>query len=80
MMGRLAIELRIFKMVQFMALGSIISRGLSLPREIRMVAPVRVVKIEIWLMPGWKNLCSFAHMKNWSVIPMMDNYSNYDKD
>jgi len=31
-----------------MALGSIISRGLSLPREIRMVASVRIVKIEIW--------------------------------
>jgi hypothetical protein len=29
-----------------MVLGSVISRGLSLPREIRMVALIRVVKLE----------------------------------
>jgi hypothetical protein len=48
-MGRLVVELRIIRMVQFLKLGSIISHGLSLPQEIRMVAPVRVVKIRIWI-------------------------------
>jgi hypothetical protein len=46
-MGRLIIELWIIKIVQFLKLGSTISNGLSLPREIRMVALIRVVKIEI---------------------------------
>jgi hypothetical protein len=46
-MGRLIIELWIIKIVQFLKLRSTISNGLSLPREIRMVAPVRVVKIGI---------------------------------
>jgi len=31
--------------VQIMVLGSTISHGLSLPQEIRMVAPVRIVNI-----------------------------------
>jgi hypothetical protein len=46
-MGRLAIELWIIRMMQFLKLRSTISHGLSLQREIRMVAPVRVVKIGI---------------------------------
>jgi hypothetical protein len=46
-MGRLVIELQILRIVQFMVLRSIISRGLRLPREIRMVAPVQVIKIGI---------------------------------
>jgi uncharacterized protein (UPF0147 family) len=44
-MEDLVLELLIFKMMQFMKLGSTISHDLSLPREIRMVAPVWVVKI-----------------------------------
>jgi hypothetical protein len=46
-MGRLVIELQIFRMVQFLKLESTISNGLSLPQEIKMVALVLVVKIEI---------------------------------
>jgi len=49
--GRLGIELRIFKIVQFILLGSIISCGLSLPWEIKMVALVQVVNIGIWVKP-----------------------------
>jgi hypothetical protein len=74
-MGRLVIELRIFRMMQFLKLGSTISHGLSLPREIRMVALVQVVKIgNLNQTLGWRNLCSFAHMKNYRIVPMMVNY------
>jgi hypothetical protein len=46
-MGGLVIEMRIFKMVQFMTMGSKISRSFSLPREIKMIAPFQVIKIGI---------------------------------
>jgi hypothetical protein len=46
-MGRLGIELRIIRIVQFLKLGSTISNGLSLPWEIRIVALVQVVNIGI---------------------------------
>jgi hypothetical protein len=37
----------------------------SLPRQIRMVAPVRVVKIRILNQTlGWRILCSFGHKMN----------------
>jgi hypothetical protein len=29
--------------------------------------------------PGWRNWCSSAHMKNWKIVPMMDNHLNSDK-
>jgi hypothetical protein len=50
-MERLCIELRIFRIVQFLKLGCTISYGLSLPKEIRMVVPVRVVNIGIKIKP-----------------------------
>jgi hypothetical protein len=28
----------------------------------------------------WRNWCSFAHMKNWKIVPRMDNYYHYDND
>jgi hypothetical protein len=43
----MVVELRIFRMVQFINLGSIISRSMSLPREIRVVALVWGVEIGI---------------------------------
>jgi hypothetical protein len=46
-MEDLVFELRIFRMMQFLKLRSTISHGLSLPQEIRMVAPVQVVNIGI---------------------------------
>ena len=30
--------------------------------------------------PDWKNWCSFAHVKNWKIVPVMDNCQNYDMD
>jgi hypothetical protein len=24
--------------------------------------------------PGWRNLCSFARMENYRIVPRMDNY------
>jgi hypothetical protein len=39
------VELRIFREVQFVNLGSKIFRSMIMPRKIRTVAPVRVVKI-----------------------------------
>jgi hypothetical protein len=41
----MVVELRIFRVVQFVNLGSIVSRGKSKPRDIRMVIPVRGVRI-----------------------------------
>jgi hypothetical protein len=41
------IELRIFRMVQFIGMESIVSRGMSIPRDIRMVIPVRGVRIRM---------------------------------
>jgi hypothetical protein len=41
------IELRIFKIVQFNKLESIISRGMSIPRDIIMVILVRGVRIRM---------------------------------
>jgi hypothetical protein len=38
-------ELQIFRMVQFVNLGSEIFRSMIMPRKIRMVAPVWVIKI-----------------------------------
>jgi hypothetical protein len=29
---------------------------------------------------GWRNLCSFAQMKDCRIVPRMDNYEDYDKD
>jgi hypothetical protein len=55
-MGSLAIELQIMRMVQFLKLGSTISHGLSLPREIRMIAPVRVVKVGICIKSQTKEI------------------------
>jgi hypothetical protein len=43
----MVIELRIFRMVQFIRLESIIFRGISIPREIRMVIPVRGVRVRM---------------------------------
>ena len=28
----------------------------------------------------WKDWCSSAHLKNWKLVPMMDNCYNYDMD
>jgi hypothetical protein len=41
------IELRIFRMVQFIGLESIVSRDMSIPRDIIMVIPVRGVRIRM---------------------------------
>jgi hypothetical protein len=41
------IELRIFRMVQFIGLESIVSRGMRIPRDIKMVIPVRGVRIRM---------------------------------
>jgi hypothetical protein len=41
------IELRIFKMMQFIGLESIVSRGMSIPRDIRMVISDRGVRIRM---------------------------------
>jgi hypothetical protein len=41
------IELWIFGMVQFIGLESIISHGTSIPREIRMVIPVRGIRVRM---------------------------------
>jgi pseudouridine-5'-phosphate glycosidase len=41
------IELRIFKMAQFIGLESIVSHGMSIPQDIRMVIPVQGVRIRM---------------------------------
>jgi hypothetical protein len=42
---KMVVELRIFRVVQFANLGSKIFRSMIMPRKIRMVSPVRVIKI-----------------------------------
>jgi uncharacterized protein YlzI (FlbEa/FlbD family) len=42
---KLVVELRIFRVVQFINQGSKIFRSMIMPRKIRMIAPVRVIKI-----------------------------------
>jgi hypothetical protein len=27
----------------------------------------------------WRNLCSSAHVKNWKIVPNVDNHLNYGK-
>jgi hypothetical protein len=41
------IELQIFKIAQFIELENIVSRGMSIPRDIRMVISVRGVRIRM---------------------------------
>jgi hypothetical protein len=41
------IELRIFRMVQFIGLESIVSRGMSISRDIRIVILIRGVRIRM---------------------------------
>jgi hypothetical protein len=41
------IELQIFRMVQFIGLESIVSRGMNIPRDIIMVILVRGVRIRM---------------------------------
>jgi hypothetical protein len=41
------IELRIFRMVEFIRLENIVSRVMSISRDIRMVIPVRGVRIRM---------------------------------
>jgi hypothetical protein len=43
----MGIELRIFRMVQSIRLESIVSQGMSIPRDIRIVIPVRGVRIRM---------------------------------
>ena len=43
----MGIELQILGMVQFIILESIVSRGMRIPRDIRMVIPVRGVGIRM---------------------------------
>ena len=43
----MGIELRIFRMVQFIGLESIVFRGKSIPRDIKMVILVRGVGIRM---------------------------------
>jgi len=56
----LIIELRICLMVQFMKLWSIIFKSLSLPRDIRLVTPCRVIGIRVRVIPRSRELC--VHM------------------
>ena len=41
----MGIELWIFRIMQFIGLESIVSRGMTIPRDIIMVIPVRGVRI-----------------------------------
>ena len=50
-MGRLIVELQIIRMVQLIDLARVISHSISLPREIRMVAPIYGVEIGILFKP-----------------------------
>ena len=43
----MGIELRIFRMVQFIGLEGIVFRGMSIPQDIRMVILVRGVRIRM---------------------------------
>ena len=29
--------------------------------------------------PGWKSWCLSTHMKNWKIVPNVDNHLNYGK-
>jgi hypothetical protein len=42
---KMVVELQIFREVQFINLRSKIFRSMIMPREIRMVAPLQVIKI-----------------------------------
>jgi hypothetical protein len=54
------IELWICLMVKFMKLWSIIFRSLSMPRDIRLLAPCRVIGIKVRVIPQSREQC--AHM------------------
>jgi hypothetical protein len=66
--GRLIIELWICLMVQFMKLWSITFKSLSLPWDIRLVTPCRVIGITVRLIPRPRELCSYAHKNNEKIV------------
>ena len=67
-------------MVQSMRLASIISRSMSLPLEIRVVAQVWGVEIGIWFIPQTEKIgVHLLMIRIGKIVSNVDNHLNYGR-